>query len=312
MKAVFLSAEKWFRNFFLQKNIVPPEASRLYQPNTFYTWHRRPRSLDSIEVFPTEGSHSVALVIQGPILRRHSFTLESLKFYRRLLPESQIVLSTWEGLNSDDKQAFQTLEIELVENKIPEFPGPGNLNFQVKSTRAGLQRIQNSDLDLVVKLRTDQRIYNPNAFEIMRELLFVYPRQDTGFRIGATSLNSFLNRPFSLSDMLQFSSLESLTGFWNLPEVTKDAGEAIWQGNYFPEAVLVTAYLKSRGWIMAEPGETWRRAVAQEFLIADSNSLDQFWQKHSKREHLWRRYGKIDALHELDFGAWLKLKNSCN
>ena len=288
--------------------MVPPEASRLYQPESFYTWHRRPRSMDSLEAPQTDGSNAFALVVQGPFVRQHSFTLHSLKFYRRLLPESRIILSTWKGLDFNEKRHLDSLAVELVENRPPEVPGLGNLNFQIRSTAAGLERLNGSQVKFVVKLRTDQRIYNPNAFAIMRELLEVYPRQDNSFRIGAASLNSFLTRPFSLSDMLQFSSLASLSQFWSIGEVSWDLGELTPEAQGFPEALLVITFLQGRGWTIGDPDETWRRAIAKEFLIADSNSLDHFWQKYSKREHLWRRYGTHDAPRELDFGTWLTLK----
>ena len=264
--------------------------------------------MDEFEVTPTARSHSIALVVQGPVLTRHSFTFMSLKYYRRLLPHSRIIFSTWRGLDIEMQRKLDSHGVELVENDPPEVAGFGNLNFQIRSTKAGLERLENSKVELVVKLRSDQRIYNPNSFAFMRELLAAFPRQDNSPRLGASSLNSFLTRTYSLSDMLQFSSLDSISQLWALSEVNQVLDDLPQDATSCPEALLVFTYLQSLGWKIENSDATWRRAIAEEFLIADSSSLDQFWQKYSKREHLWRRYTEDEALQELDFGIWLMLR----
>lgn len=264
--------------------------------------------MDSIDVEAAELHKSVALVIQGPLLRSHSFTLQSLAFYRRILPKSRIVLSTWPGMNSTEKATLEALEVEVVESPPPSYPGVGNLNFQIRSTSAGLRSLEREQVDIVIKMRTDQRLYSQNAFAIMTEFLEVYPRKDKGCRMGASSLNSFLARPFSLSDMVQFSNMETMLEFWAIREVSQDSVQSMPEALRFPEALLVATYLRNRGWSIENAAETWHRALAEEFVVVDSSSLDQFWQKYSKREYLWRRYGNNEPLRELDYGKWLTLK----
>ena len=74
----------------------------------------------------------VGIVIQGPIIPRT--TLQICMFYKKIYPQVQIVLSTWE---SEDIEPFQRLQDErfaIIGSEKPDVSGPSNINLQITSS----------------------------------------------------------------------------------------------------------------------------------------------------------------------------------
>lgn len=99
-------------------------------------------------------SKDISVVVQGPINRFE--TKKCLKSIRKYLPDSEIILSTWE--DSDVKDLDYDV---LIENKDPgttqtgthhNLPTYNNLNRQLLSTQEGLKKCSRK---YVLKLRSD-------------------------------------------------------------------------------------------------------------------------------------------------------------
>ncbi len=107
------------------------------------------------------------IILQGPLLPQ---TCEIARRYLREDFVRRIIISCWEG---EDTSAFANSEqIEVVQSKVPELCGPGNINLQITSSRAGVDALQG---ELAAKMRSDQAIA-PSSLRMMRDFFL---RQDT-------------------------------------------------------------------------------------------------------------------------------------
>ena len=80
-----------------------------------------------------------SIIIQGPIVRKHDFTINTINLYLNNC-SSKIILSTWEkDLSRSEENLLKKKGVQIIKNKIPNFKGPMNLNLQMISTFEGLK-----------------------------------------------------------------------------------------------------------------------------------------------------------------------------
>ena len=105
----------------------------------------REKSTTQLLAFPDVQffEHKIAIVMQGPIITKGQFTLETLKLYRRRYPSIIIILSTWDSYPKELTDLFLKENIQVVKNEIPENRGVSNINLQIKSTREVLKEAKN-------------------------------------------------------------------------------------------------------------------------------------------------------------------------
>jgi hypothetical protein len=253
-------------------------------------------------------------VIQGPVLSNDSFTLETIRLYKKIFPQTVIILSTWEDTSPEDIEKIQAENISIVFNKKPELPGQQNINYQIVSTRSGIARAKELGVNYVLKSRSDQRIYQPGALDFLHTLINFFSIKE-GFkqqkRIIGMSLNTFKYRLYGLSDMFLFGHIDDLTMYWNadLDERAKGINEPF---NYLKvalcEVYLVTKFLKNIGrevrWTLED---SWK-VFAEHFCVVDESSIDIYWYKYARmREYRYRNYTVEKEKMELTFPDWLRL-----
>ena len=158
------------------------------------------------------------IVVQGPIIKELNFTIDNLISLRENYPEAKIVLSTWE--NEDiNQELLKKLKIEVIKNKYPE-KGLENLNYQIFSTIQGIKKLKECGVEYILKLRTDQRIYNKNIEISLVNLLDIFPIKGENLlqkkRIITTGINTYKYLPFSISDMLMFGTIEDMEKYWEV------------------------------------------------------------------------------------------------
>jgi hypothetical protein len=300
------SLEKWFQNlkvrFWLRWDLA------LLTEKGFFTWHKRPMRLrDWPRFFEARVlEESVGIVIQGPLVLKRDFTLETAKLYRAMYPDVQIVISTWAGVPKAFADACQRLGVVLVESNLIEDPLYGNLTRQQVTSLAGIDLLERSRIKFAVKLRTDQRLYSDSFLEQMFASTRMFPASKlpgrlSSHRIFLTYQNSFIDRSLSGSDFLQFGTTEDLCNFW------KSLDDQIVSGEMAPEQILMGSYLRRCGWVEQDlfTRDSWDRAMRDVVGFIDSSSLDLFWAKYSSREFLWRRYGR-EPLREVTLRDWYK------
>ena len=295
-----------------------------HSTDNFITYHQRPIHADSIRTVSQSGHNlpKLAIVLQGPIITDHEFTFETLKLYRKHYPYAIIILSTWNDEEISAITKSGNLDIDIVLNQKPNYPGESNINLQIVSTRAGMKRAKALGAEYVMKTRTDQRMYAPNVDQYLFNIINVFPLNDISEkqkrRIVGVSLNTFKYRMYGLSDMFLYGHIDDLLLFWDIPLdnrifSNKDRDTARQSlRNYaqwrVSEVYLTTEYLfkvdRNLVWTIED---SWN-AFADHFCVVDKESLDIFWLKYTLKENRWRRYDKtMDSYEEVNFNDWLNL-----
>ena len=170
----------------------------------------------------------ISVVVQGGIDQK--YTSDCLKSIRKHLPDSEIILSTWEGPNIDglnyDIIIFnQKIENNLIHNEILNIIN--NSNRQIISTQNGIKKASKK---YILKLRTDSLLLNNNFLEYFYE----FPNRNNkyiGFknRIIVPSVYSReysndikLCLPFHTSDFYFFGLADDIKDYILNTELLKD------------------------------------------------------------------------------------------
>jgi len=169
----------------------------------------------------------VSVVVQGPVGapgdQQQAWTRAALRSVRRVLPDAELVLSTWEG--SDVRELDRDV---LVLSKDPGPTPPrdpthvvNNVNRQIVSTRAGLETASGS---VAWKLRTDMELLHADALRY----LGAWPARATQARVlterilvppyyGFNPLRVYRRFPYMVSDWAQLGLRADLLDVWCAP-----------------------------------------------------------------------------------------------
>ena len=266
-------------------------------------------SSDSLRKFP-----KMAVVLQGPLNQDEDFTLETVRIYKKIFPESvKIIVSTGETENLDYLKEIEAAGATIVLNKKPTNPGPANINLQIISAGAGVRKAKELGAEYVLKSRTDQRIYAANALEFLYNLTEKFPK-----RIISTDYITFKYIPYSISDMTVFGHIDNMTLYWNPPLDErrpftldrKNMPERDFIKERVAEIYLATEFLKKIGWDLKWTVADYWQALADVFCIIDRQILDIYWHKperHKFRENKYLRYDALRNTDTLSFLEWFNL-----
>ena len=146
------------------------------------------------KLYPSITNNSdISIIIQGPIFDRE-FIQNTINWYRSCGIKN-IIVST----NTPTDKFFKAHTISKNDEKPP---GVWNENNQLETIRNALYEI--NDNDLVMKTRTDQRIYNEIFLSNLNTIHNQYHSEITksGSRLGVISNNSSLLKINNISDHL--------------------------------------------------------------------------------------------------------------
>jgi hypothetical protein len=260
----------------------------------------------------------IAIVMQGPVLHDHGFTLETLRLYRRLFPGVSLLLSTWIG---EDVAAIEADGFAVLQSEKPPVPGPAHINYQATSARNGIRHAMASvQPDYVLKTRTDMRLHNPNLFADLLALLEAFPlsgdavgRQQQRLVVFSDVVKYMLH---AAPDKNMFGAAADMLGYWSPPADERS-------GSLPPQ-------LSMRAFAAAEPAEVYllrhhlRRigrpftdtladhfaVLRDHFVVCDRSAADLYWHKYNHHlEYRFRSYGDNSSLEEFGFNDWLRLRS---
>ena len=273
-----------------------------------------------------------AILMQGPLLDDDDFTLGSIRLYRNIFPQANIVLSTWsdEAPNLLEKMKLAGATIVLCQR--PSKSGVLNFNFQRLSTIEGLAEVKRLGARFVLKTRTDQRVNSRYALSLLISLVKKFqPAAFTNIckhRVFFLNVSSLANVPFHLSDMLHFGHVDDLLRVWDVPQ--QDA--ILDRKNYekFFEKSAIVADLVSKNPTIPEvyigrnyarvlygprclenPYDSYIRLLKEAVGIVDRSQIDLYWPKYSAYQE------NADYLipknrEELSFSKWLTLESGAS
>lgn len=267
--------------------------------NLFATFDIRELSTQENAITPIKDTLKVGIVIQGPIIPRT--TLEICTFYKKIYPNVPIVLSTWEG---EDVTPFQFLvdpNFSIIKSVKPQVPGTSNVNFQIKSTIAGIKNLADKGCTHLLKTRTDILLGNP---DFINYLIWMHSKGKKNALV-VSSFNSFIFRLFSPSDQVMFGQASNLEEFWSIDLVLEN------QNLDFPEKYLFQNYIKIHGYETKEELNNYLIALRDYTVIADHEQLGQIWNKgvYTSLGYRWRGENFPNRMIQLSAWHWEMLQD---
>jgi hypothetical protein len=299
----------------------------------FTTFHRRPKRLGQIGTWPEPDCTSAgcAIVMQGPVATQDDFTLETLRLYRRNMPQAQLILSTWKDENAAILARIADLGVQVVQSDKPAVPGLFNINMQIVSAGAGVRHAVAKGASWIMKTRTDQRLYEPNVIPFLIGLADTFPI--TGPDLGATPQSkriigvghgSLKFAPYHLTDQTVFGTAQDMLAYWTPPLQDSDLvkrwpsdREQVYLSNAIgalsieavAESYLASHFLMRMGRKLDWTIEDSWRAYRDHFCVADYGTTDFYWvkaQTYTRRE-MNKTYDHITNRQELSFLEWILL-----
>lgn len=229
----------------------------------------------------------VALILQGPILERNDFTLETVKLYRHLYPNLNIIISTWIGVDPKLISQFEKNNVVVLQSEKPKFGGFSNINLQIKSTVAALNFSKELGATYVLKSRTDQRINSSfDYLGYMKNIMHSNP-VDSKFlksRLVVCNLNMYEGRKYILSDMFMFGNVDDMHLYWDQPTqqvvAAYDYSRTFLENN-LSEAYFVNSFMNRVHFKPSFKPENVLQFFDDFFYVVDKNVIDIFWYKYN-------------------------------
>lgn len=290
--------------------LIPISEAAQKESNCYVTYNLYPKKAENQnEWLYLEGEYNEkwAVVLQGPIRTEENFTLETVRFYKKIYPKVKVIVSTWAG---EDENAVKQLRKEenciVVVNELPQYPGISNINYQIVSSKYGVEEAKKVGAQYVLKTRTDSRINMPGIFDVLSELIeeFVLDYSNQSKRI--IFFNAYLFLPFQEFGMFYAGSVDDMEKFFD--------------AKLYPP----TEKVESLGNVLLAKGVSYRQVfekknalnylTSQYFLKMGENvecNISEWWKILAKRticlpvaflRPLWPKY---DYNHEESDMCWL-------
>lgn len=290
-----------------------------HDKNFFFSYNYRKKFF---KLSRNKVKNKITIIIQGPIIRRNNFTLNSINLYLKNC-NSNIILSTWENelLNSEIKD-LRKIGVVVLINKLPKIKGPSNLNCQILSTLNAIKIAKLKRNKFIIKTRTDFRIYLENFDIKILKLFNDYKKKNKFLKIGSTNF-TLKNRLFSLSEILMFGETNNLNNYFSklytdreysdfnffLKKQKKESFFLRESYNCFPENFLCYKYLKLKiNKKIKYNSENYIGALKKYFIIIDNSILDIFWYKYNHQyEYREKDFSLKQKNYPLRFLDWINL-----
>lgn len=296
---------------------------------SFYTFHHRPKRHDDIHLDPPGPAARqvprAGVVVQGPIVRRDDFTIESARLYRHLMPQTEIIVSTWEADRHPALDALRDEGIHVVYSTPPRVSGANNINFQIRSTQAGIRKARELGCEHVLKSRSDQRFHagglQPYFCDLMTENPPAHPLRQRQ-RVIELSLNICRYRPYSMCDMFQYGHIDDLERMWGVADDPRSITVAEYSRQVITARKISTdriaeiyvhrAYLEAIGDDPTVDLAAYYRILGEYFIVIDKDEVDLFWNKYHAREQALAEnpvYGPDRAKARFYHRDWVTLRH---
>lgn len=270
--------------------------------------------------------NDVCIIIQGP-LDNIDFVLQSIQLYRRYYPDTTVIVSSWLKYKKAHKVRILSAGGTPVFSREPILAGQLNINMQIVSTRVALKLAQRMRCTYVVKSRSDQRFYNPNAIEYLSWLSreFITGSKAPRERILIPGFNTTRYRYGSFGDMFQFGHINDLVSYWGLALDCRTGdlrGDAKKNGKYsleysaqieITEAYLGRNYMKLLGVDAFPDLNAYWKCLAENFVVFDHTAIDLYWNKYQSIDNFISEtpaFRKDRMYEKIDFTEWLLMQSN--
>jgi hypothetical protein len=161
-----------------------------------------------------------AVVVQGPVIP--GVTPHVLRVMTALHPDARVILSTWTDTDPDLLATVSSIADDVVVSVRPASGSIQNRNFQIVSTRAGIERAIAQGARRILKTRTDLAVLATSVFEQARwwlDRIGNRPARAAGLGERLIVPSSF-TRKFLLyhpSDLVMLGTAEDMLQYWSAP-----------------------------------------------------------------------------------------------
>lgn len=289
----------------------------------------RRKGMNSLPLLPGYlAKEKIALILQGPIMTEDNFTLNSVIYYKQYNPDIVIIVSTW--INEKDAN-IKLLESEgaiVIQSMPPSYGGYGNINYQLVSTHAGIKKALELNTKYICKTRTDQRIEDPYAFNMMVNLIDTYPvHGDAIFSsrvIGLATEFGSIFEPYYISDFLYFGKSDDLKKWLeieldNRKQFDRDGltRKQIVDSKAIAEIYIMKSIIENGGKFYDNSIKDYWRFVKENMILIEKPLIKLYWPKYDLRycEHVRNGTYSVDEidsknrLSNFGFSSWLALLN---
>jgi hypothetical protein len=255
---------------------------------TYTTRPKTPRS--SIDV--SSSATRIGVVIQGKIRTADDFTLRTVEHYHRTFANCPIFVSTWSNECTEAIRSLERAGAVVLINELPEFPSTCHLNYQVRSTLAGVQAACEFGCQFALKTRTDTRMYAANIGDFLAALVEQFPVASGYAAQGRLVVLDWATRMFipqHPSDLMVFGYAKDMLNYWDVPCCTDPQSASLPIRDSFadmlnvlvPEVYLCRHYLQKLGYPFEPTVTSWWRCLADLFIVVDRSMLEHFWPKYN-------------------------------
>ena len=258
---------------------------------------------------------NISIIIQGEIIYKEDFTLNTIIMYLNNFDSCKIILSTW-NISNILRSKLDKLGVNILINEPPSNPGISNINLQICSTVNAILFAEQIGSHYILKTRSDQRINNSNTVDYLLSLLDCFPLNGNSKakqRLVGISLGTFKYRLYGLSDMLLFGSVNDMRSYWNVPydprlptsENLAKRGKSWREFSLWCacEVYLFTNYMHYLDLDTNYSMNSYLNTLGDYFIIVDAESIGLFWIKYTLDLDRYSQFNIIRP--EINFNDWL-------
>lgn len=285
--------------------------------DAFYTIHKRPKRAFGVSahLIKYEEKQNTAIVMQGQIITSNNFILETTALYKKNFPNTTLILSTWVGEDEDTIKKIKRNGWIVIQNEKPAYSGHYNINYQLTSSINGIRAAKEQGAEYVLKTRTDQRIYNPNAIRLLHSFDKLYPPHKDSKqtrRLIVPNVGTFKYRPYGIGDMIMFGHIDDMLLYWGAEHDMRS--DTL---NRYPtvieiaqirktEVYLCTEYVKKLGQPLIWTLDNSWKVFGKYFCVFDHPLLDMFWYKYEVHEEFrFHYYDKVRTHQVMQYYEWI-------
>jgi len=308
------------------QSIITKETGFLidFTKDNYLTFHLRPKKSENFYLKSTaKTEEKFAIIIQGPIKDKFFFLKNTIEIYKKIFPNSSIIISTWENENINLINTLKKENIFILFNKEPA-KSLSNIDHQIYSTNSALKFAKEIGAKYSIKTRADIRINKNNLETFLLSLIKTFPAKKNNFinsRIIVPSLITFKYRIYSLSDIVMFGETEDLIKYFDKETFAEglkkfNLNENNLLKNETPivaEIFLCSRFVNNLEGKISWELNNWWATLKNYFCVIDNSSLDLFWYKYDwEYEYRYLRTYSGKFARAIDFQDWLALYNGLN
>lgn len=295
----------------------------------FFSYRERPKYPSKQKMINCVDSNcsDIAVILQGPLMKEHDFTLETIRLYKQLYSKMKIIVSTWCGEDIEYIEKIKKEGAIVVVSETPERSGYLNINYQIVSTNAGIEKAKELNVKYICKSRTDQRLYKNNVFEFMKSLIDSFSSNNSvqNGRIVClgTQFGSMI-RPYYLSDFMYFGTVDEIVKMFSVSLDVRDRGRIITdcsvkkhvEEDLCPECILMRNYAAMIGVNNEVSIKAYWDLVKNNLICLGFDDVGLYWPKYDDRycenERMGYYFSKKTRLnewrkHNFGFLEWFNL-----